>query len=166
MMSEPAQSGKSGSHSAVPLIVSVCLNVALVAMIAVVVATGISHGNRPRWASGPLGTDALMDVASPGEQTRIQAIMDAHKLRLRDLSKQVADSHKLAFRIFASDRFDEPAYAKALDGIRNANDAMQVEVSKMMADAAAQLTPAERARLAERTRDRRKFLWRVLQFRN
>ena len=164
-MSQPTEPQPRAGRP-LPLIVSVCLNIALIALIAAAVASSVFHHPRPRWAQGPLGLNALMDAAKPDERSRIEAIIESHKSRLRDLAKNVADERAAALGIFAQPTFDKLQYEKALDQARLANDALQAEVGKMMVEAVSQLSPQERREVAERAHrsfwhswHHRHFLW-------
>jgi uncharacterized membrane protein len=163
-MSEPTKP-QTKDRASVPFIVSLCLNVALIAMIAVVITANLLRPPRPPWSAGPLGPYALMAAAEPAERTRIEAIVERHKARIRDLTRQAAQARLVAFDLFARQQFNASDYMNALDKIRLSNDALQAEVSKLMTESAAHLSPQERAGLAEKAREHHKGLWRAWRFR-
>jgi uncharacterized membrane protein len=163
-MSEPT-TPKPKNRTSVPFIISLCLNVALMAMIAVVIAANLLRPPRPPWSGGPLGPYALMAAAEPAERTRIQAVVERHKARIRDLTRQATQARLVAFDLFARQQFHASDYMNALDRVRLSNDALQAEVSKLMTESAAQLSPQERAGLAEKAREFHKGLWRAWRFR-
>ena len=134
----------------IALIISICLNVALVAMILAAAASLFFHRFHGHWEGGPLGIHAMMDVASPQERARIEDIVQRRRPHLHDLSEKARAARAAAYKIFALPSFDQAAYVKALDQVRLENDALQAEVSMMMAEAASQLSPGERQKLAER----------------
>jgi uncharacterized membrane protein len=116
----------------VALIISICLNVALVAMILAAAASLFFHRFHGHWEGGPLGIHAMMDVASPQERARIEDIVQRRRPHLHDLSERARAARAAAYKIFAQPSF------------------LQAEVSMMMAEAASQLSPGERQTLAER----------------
>jgi uncharacterized membrane protein len=142
----------------------VCLNVALIAMIAAAIASSAFRHPRSHWAAGPLGINALMEAAKPEERTKIEAIVEAHRARVDQLRKEADEERRAAVRIFAQPAFNEAEYAKALDRVRLTNDSLQGEVSKMMEEAASQLSPQERAEIAERPHGSIWRLWRHRHF--
>jgi len=147
-MSDVAQSVPSRRSTA--LIISICFNVALVAMILAAAASLFFHRFHGHWEGGPLGIHAMMDVASSSERAQIENIVQRHRPHLRDLSDKARAARTAAYKIFARPSFDQAAYVKALDQVRLENDALQAEVSVMMAEAASQLSPDERQKLADR----------------
>jgi uncharacterized membrane protein len=149
----------------VPFIISLCLNVALIAMIVVVIAMHVFHSPRPFWSAGPLGPYSLMRTAAPAERTKIETIVAAHEPRIRELTWQAAQARLAALGVFARPQFSASDYLGALDKVRLSNDALETEVSRLMAEAAAQLSPQERGALAERIRAHHKPFWRALRFR-
>src|SRR5579872_2928294 len=114
-MSDVAQSPRRRSTA---LIVSICLNVALVAMMLAAATSLFFHSFHGHWKGGPLGIHAMMDVASPSERTQIEGIVQRHRLRLRDLSDKAQTARTAAYKIFAQPSFDQAAYVKALDQVR------------------------------------------------
>ena len=140
------------------LIGSICLNVALIAMILAAVGSMLFHRGRP-WEGGPLGIHAMLDVATPAERAKIEAIVERHHGRLQDLSDRARATRRSAYQVFAQPNFDRTAYTQALDNMRAADDALKAEVGGMMGEAAAELSPEERQQLAARAERRSK--WRM-----
>jgi uncharacterized membrane protein len=145
------------------LIVSICLNVALVAMIVAGIAGAFFHRGS-HWEGGPLGMHAMMSVATPGEREKIEAIIERHQARLDQLGDQARAARRTAYEIFAEPQFDRARYVEALDKMRAADDALKSEVGAMMAEAATQLSPDERQRLASKAE--RRSRWREGHFRH
>ena len=130
------------------LIISICLNIALIAMILAALASAFFRPFPHHWEGGPLGLHAMMDIAAPQERARIEDIVERDRPQLKALADRARDARVAAYKIFAQANFSRDAYSKALDQARQANDALQAEVSAMMVDAAAQLSPEERQTLA------------------
>lgn len=138
------------------LIVSICLNVALIAMIIAAIGGMFFHRGRP-WEGGPLGIHAMLDVATPPERAKIQSIVDRHHDRLQDLGDRARAARSAAHEVFAQPNFDRAAYTQALDKMRAADDALKVEVGAMMGEAASELSPEERKQLAAKAERRSKW---------
>jgi len=142
------------------LIVSLCLNVALAAMIAIGIYNAVQR-NRPRPPGGPLAPQALMAEVGPQERAKIQAVIDRHAARLRELRIEAAQARGAAFRIFEEPSFTPQDFSKALERVRAADTAWQDEAAKMTGESVAQLTPQERQAIAQKIRERAKPAWRV-----
>src|SRR5215472_17494219 len=88
------------------LIVSLCLNVALAAMIAVGVYSASQRNHLRGFAGGPLAPQALMaEVNNPQERAKIQAVIDRHAARMKELRIESVQARGAAFRIFAEPSF-------------------------------------------------------------
>lgn len=155
-VSETPASGPAPSRrSNVLLIVSLCLNVAFIAMIAI----GIVNAMRFRAhfpPGGPLAPQAMLEVANPAERPKIQAIIDAHAQHFGDLRKASWDARMAAFRVFTSSGFTQSDFEKALERVHEADSALQQEGISVTAAAAAQLSPDERQAIAAKIRAHRR----------
>lgn len=140
------------------LIVSLCLNVALLAMIAAGIINAVWH--KPPPPGGPLMPRALMRDATDDEQDRIQAIMEQHAVRVGQMRRAAAEARKNVLTVFATPNFSQAALESALAKMRAADMALQTEVATIIAESAAQLTPQERARIADRARKQTTPWWR------
>ena len=151
------QSGSTGQapRRSVLLIVSLCLNVALVVMIVAGILNAI-HRQPPR--GNPLGPDALKEDAAPAERAKIDAIVAAHAGKIQELRKADWAARRTAFKIFAAPNFDPAAFSNALGKAQDADDSLRREMSAVSAQAAAQLSPSERQAVAQKAR--RRFMWR------
>lgn len=136
------------------LIVSLCLNVALVVMIVAGILSAIHHGGHPRNFLAP---DALKDAAAPEERAKIDAVIAAHADKIAELKKASRAAHRAVFDGFADPKFDPAAFQTALDRAQDADDALRREFGTVSAQSAAQLSPSERQAVAEKAR--RRFMW-------
>jgi uncharacterized membrane protein len=136
------------------LIVSLCLNVALVVMIVVGVVNAMHNGGTPRNFLAP---EALKEAATPAERARIDAIIATHAGKIRGLKDASRAAHRAAFKMFADPKFDPAAFESALGKSQDADDALRREFATVSAQSAAQLSPSERAAVAEKAR--RRFMW-------
>ena len=143
------------------LIVSLCLNVALIAMIAIGILNAVVRNHLRAMPGSPLAPQALLSEVTDAERPKIQAVIDAHLPRLRELRKESTEARIDAFRIFAEPTFSQNDFSHALDRVRAADMAVQDEGAKMTADAVAQLTPAERQAIAQKIRERARPGWKL-----
>lgn len=143
------------------LIVSLCLNVALIAMIAIGILNAVARNHLRAMPGGPLAPQALLSEVTPAERPKIQAVIDAHRARLQELRRESAQARVDAFRIFAEPSFSAQDFSRALDRVRVADMAVQDEAARQTADAVAQLAPAERQAIAQTIRERALPGWRL-----
>jgi uncharacterized membrane protein len=143
------------------LIVSLCLNVALAAMIAIGVYNAAQRNRQRATPGGPLAPQALMAEVGPVERAKIQAVIDKHAARLKELRIESAQARGAAFRIFAEPSFTPQDFSAALERVRAADTAWQDEAARMTAESVAQLTPQERQAIAQKIRARARPAWRL-----
>jgi uncharacterized membrane protein len=149
----PGPTGQAPKRS-VLLIVSLCLNVALVVMIVAGILNAIYH-QPPR--GNPLGPEAFKEDAAPAERVKIDAIIAAHAGKIQELREADWAARRTAFKIFAAPNFDSGAFSNALAKAQDADDSLRREMSTVSAQAAAQLSPSERQEVAQKAR--RRFMW-------
>ena len=143
----------AGVQSNLPLIISLCLNIALAATVIAAVLIAL-HRLPPQ---GLLTSQGLMRAATPSEQTRMQAIVATHAARIKELRRADFQARQAAFRLFAGPEFSLPRFAKALADLRAAENALRAEQTEVVAECAAQLSPSERAAVA--SSERRRLTW-------
>jgi uncharacterized membrane protein len=143
------------------LIVSLCLNAALI----VIVAAGLWRAAHPLAAQrGILSPYGLMREV-PAERDRIQAILESHSAELRSLRAASGDA-----RLKAVDSLDAPDYAlakfeAALKAVGTADAALEDKLIDTMNESFAVLSPAERKAVADSIK-RRNRSWLFQTFRN
>ena len=145
-MSEAPKRGPS-----VALIVSLCLNFALIGLIAIAMMRSGPHGFEPHEPRGGLSAQALIRMA-PNEQPKIRAIMEAHHARIHELRGDAMRARAESFRVLSSPEFREDDFAKSLTAIEKADAALQSEIMKLTAESVAALTPAERQTVSARVK--------------
>lgn len=141
-----SETGRSDRPS-ILLIVSLCLNVALVALCA---AMFFRVGLRPFEAHGPKGAlsaPALMRMV-PAEETKIRAVLDAHRPRLHQLHRDAMQARAELFQVLSAPKFDADSFAKASGAVESADSALETESLNTTAEAIGLLTPQERAHVA------------------
>jgi uncharacterized membrane protein len=136
------------------LIVSLCLNLALVAVIVGGVINAMRNGHPP---PGLFGPHVLIDFASPDERVKIKAVMDAHAGKIEALKKADMAARQTAFAMFSGETLDPAAFEKALDAVDDADDAVRREEVRVVSESVAQLSPAERQALSDKARKRMKW---------
>jgi uncharacterized membrane protein len=125
------------------LIVSLCLNLALIGLGAVM----FFRFPPPSDAKNGLSAGALMRMV-PAEQSKIQAVIEAHRGKLHALRQQALAARVQLFDVLSAQAFDKDAFAKATTDLEAADVALEAENLKTTADAVALLTPDERAQVA------------------
>jgi len=134
------------------LVVSICLNVVLIAMIAVGVARAW-HRQHEMELGRAFSTQSIIAHLPADRAKKVKAVVDAHAYRLGVLADDATKSRLEARPIFTAPVFDPVAYAKAQERMRKADDALQTERMKQLMEIAALLTPAERQEIGERARN-------------
>jgi uncharacterized membrane protein len=145
------------------LIVSLCLNVALIAGIVLVVVR-VAHRTAEIGASGgALAPRALMTEV-PAERAHIQAAIDAHAAKIRVLRQASLRTRREAWRVLSSPGYTPARMTAALGAVQSADAALETESIAMMNDSLATLTPSERQALVEKVRRRAgSWLFRLLR---
>jgi Spy/CpxP family protein refolding chaperone len=144
------------------LIVSLCLNFALVPVIAAVVVRAM-HRATEIGSGGILAPRSVM-AAIPGEQTRIQKIIAAHAPRIRALRADSVRTRMDAFAALAAPDYSAGKFSAALNGVAAADGALERESIAMMAESLAALTPVERQAMVDKVKKRnRSWFWRMFR---
>jgi uncharacterized membrane protein len=126
------------------LIVSLCLNVALLGVVGVTLWRSNDQEVEPRVPRVGLSAQTLTQMV-PAEKTKIEAILSRHRLRLRELRSDAMRARIESFRILTEHNFDSGAFAKALAQVQTADAAFEAETMTITAESVAALTPQERA---------------------
>ena len=159
-MSEPNSASRRPS---ILLIVSLCLNIILIPVIAAVLVRAAHRDGGVVGAGGVLAPRSVM-AAVPAERDRIQAIIDAHTAKITTLRKASAQARREAFMTLAEPDFSQASFAKSLTAVADADAALERENIAMMAQSLAVLTPQEREALVTRTKARnRSWFWRMFR---
>jgi uncharacterized membrane protein len=149
------------------LVLSLCLNVALLAVLGVgAVRLAAAAGRTPFIAqpAGSLSPGQVMRSLSPERRAAVQAVMRRHRPELLRLRRAARDARQETFAVFAAPGFDNAAFAAALDRVRDADGALEDEAIAQARDIVAALTLQERqAVIADRPR---RSFWRRLLRRN
>lgn len=145
---------------AILLAASLCLNVALLALLAVGAAR-VMQGTAILVRPGPMSAAAIV-TAWPNHAGEIAAIRARHLDALRAARRGAQRARRQVFQDFAAQPFDAAAYAAALDGVRAADARLEEEQVSVQRDVVAVLSPQERAEIAEKVRrlQRRQLWWR------
>jgi Spy/CpxP family protein refolding chaperone len=132
------------------LIVSLCLNAALIGLIAIAFFRGYPPPQREPKGAG-LSPMALIRMA-PAEETKIRAIMDRHHAAVRELRQRSLQARSELFGQLAAAEFDRTQFERALADVQTADTALESETMKVTAESLEVLTPAERQSVAEQVR--------------
>jgi uncharacterized membrane protein len=144
------------------LIVSLCLNIALIPVIAAVVVRAL-HRDVQIGSGGVLAPRSLM-TAFPAETGPIQKVIAAHTPRIKVLRHATVQTRVQAWQLLASPGYTPAKMADALGAVHAADVALEGESIAMMNDSLATLSPGERAALVEKIRKRnRSWLFRMFK---
>jgi Spy/CpxP family protein refolding chaperone len=151
MSSDAAPAAK---RSNVALVVSLCLNLILIGVIAM----GLWRAHlmmMPPGAERPgmLAPQILMRLA-PAEADKIRAIMEAHRDRLIQLHQTAMEARRAAHNVFQSSDYNRQAFDNALERVHQADAALETERLKMLSEIIATLTPEERRTVAQWSQER------------
>lgn len=161
-MSEPNPAAKPRRQVSILLIVSLCLNIVLVPVVAAVVVRAIHFGTGIG-AGGVLAPRSVM-AAVPAEQARIQKIIDAHTDKIRALRKNSFHARRDAFMALSAPDYTAGKFAGALDRVAVADGVLEREFISMMAESLATLTPAERQAMVDKVKRRNQsWFWRMFR---
>ena len=131
----------------VVLIVSLCLNLALIGLIAITVMRTGWHRIEHHEGKLSLNAQALMRMV-PAEQTKIQTIVDTHRKQMRELRRQAMEARAESFRLLEAKDFSAGDFAKSLAVVDAADAALEAETMAVTAQSVAALTPQERESVA------------------
>ena len=131
------------------LIVSLCLNLALIGLVAITLVRGGMgmHRFEPREAKLTLNAQSLMRMV-PAEENKIQNIVDAHRKRMHELRRDAMQARAESFRLLEDRDFKANDFEKSLAAVQTADAALEAETMKVTAESIAILTPQERAEVA------------------
>lgn len=148
------------------LVLSLCFNVALIAILGVG-AVRLATANRAPFIAqpaGPLAPGQVLRSLSPERRQALQAVMRQHRAALTELRQAARQARQQSFRVFSAPQFDNAAFNTALERVSAADGALEDEAVAQAKDLVAALTPEERQKvIANRPQPRRPFLRRMLQ---
>lgn len=150
---EPALPGRR-TRTNILLIVSLCANVALVA----IVVMGLLSAARHAGVFANLSPQGLMADSSWDERARLRAVLDGHAARLKALRMTDLQARRALMQTLAASALDTSGFASALKSVRTADDALREEQEKVTVEFVSQLSPNERAAIAERVRRRAEWV--------
>ena len=158
--------GRPNSWRNVLLVLSLCFNVALVAILAVGAVRMVTAARAPFIAqpAGPLAPGQVLRSLSPERRQALQALMRQHRPALVQLRQAARQARQESFRIFSAPQFDSAAFNAALERVSAADGALEDEAVAQAKDLVAALTPQERQKVIEnRQQPRRSLLRRLMQ---
>ncbi len=132
------------------LIVSLCLNLALIGLIGIGLVRSGFRSFEPRPAGGgALNAQSLVRMF-PAEKGKLDTIAQIHRPKLRALRQARNQARAEAFQVLDAPTFDADAFAKSLAAIQTADAAFETEQAKETVESVAALTPAERQSVAQK----------------
>ena len=150
--------GSPQRGSNVALIVSLCINLILVGLIAMGAFRVFHHG---LLFGGGHGRDGSVPHALahliPAETDKIKNVVAAHQDRIILLRGEAKAARQEVRDVFAAPDFNRKAFDQALERMRNADAALETEEMKVVSESVATLTPDERRAAAEWSKAHRGF---------
>ncbi|MBV9904829.1 MAG: periplasmic heavy metal sensor [Alphaproteobacteria bacterium] len=144
------------------LIVSLCLNIALIPVIGAVIVRAMHRD--VQIGSGGILAPRSLQTAIPSERAAIQKVIDAHTAKIRELRRAAVQTRIASFNVLAAPDYTPEKFVASLDAVRQADTALETESIAMMADSLKTLTPEERAAIVEKVRKRnRSWLYRMFK---
>ena len=144
---------------AIALVVSLCLNVLLAALILGVLSRAVGGGfiGQP---GGQLAPGIIARGLSPESQDKIRGIQAEHRDAMQEARKGARQARLAAFRSFAAQDYSPNAFANSLEQVRAADGRLEEEAILMLRDTIGSLTPEERKAVIARTRSgANRFPW-------
>jgi uncharacterized membrane protein len=148
------------------LVLSLCFNVALIAILGIG-AVRLATANRAPFIAqpaGPLAPGQVLRSLSPERRQAVQAVMRQHRAALTELRQSARQARQDTFRVFSAPQFDTAAFNAALERVSAADGALEDEAVAQAKELVVALTPQERQKLiADRPQPRRPLLRRLMQ---
>lgn len=138
------------------LVMSLCLNVGLIALILVGlgrVGPGLTPG------SGVMSPGQIARALPDAGRQKVQGILAEHRDALRERRQAARAARLEVFRIFTAPTYVAGDFANALEQVRAADAALEEESVAQQRDVVNSLTPDERKLIADRVRERRNRAW-------
>lgn len=138
------------------MVMSLCLNVGLIALILV----GIGRAGQGFIGGPGMMAPAQIARALPdaGRQ-KVAGIMAEHRDALREKRRAARAARQEVFRVFTAPSYVAGDLSHALDQVRVADAALEEESVAQQSDVINSLTPGERQLIADRVRERRNRPW-------
>jgi uncharacterized membrane protein len=173
----PTPTGGTGSgKSNVALIISLCINLLLVGIIAMAVMRvhffppppfggpgmmqfhGRGHGMQ-LWQMQQSLTPQAFQRAAPAKAAKIESIIGAHRPKFRELGASSIDARRQAFEVFSQPNFDKKAFDDSLARVQATDAALEKEILSVVSESAGTLTPEERKAVAAERGNRGGWFW-------
>lgn len=167
--------GSRGLH--VALIISLCINLVLVGIVAMAVVRmhffapppfggpgmmgghGSGHGFMLRQMQESLTPQAL-ERGAPAKADKIRSIMETHRQRIHELGTASIDARRQAFDVFSQPNFDKKGFDASLARVQAADAALEKEILSVVSDSAVALSPEERQAVASQRGHHGGYFWR------
>jgi len=143
------------------LIASLCVNLALIAFIAVALWR-LAHIDRSVGAGvSPLAPKHVI-ADFPGHAGAIDAVIEAHRAKIEALRAAAVSTRIASVKLLAAPDYTPQKMQAALAAVAKADAALEAEDVRMAADSLATLSPDERKTLVDRLKRRnRSWLYKT-----
>ena len=136
----------------IALVVSLCLNLALIALIAVMLSRAVGVALAVAQPGGQLAPAMIARGLSPEGQDKIRGIMDEHADAMLEAQQRARRARMAVFRSFAAADYSPNAFANSLEQVRAADGIFEEEAILRLKDIINSLTPDERKTIVARVR--------------
>jgi uncharacterized membrane protein len=152
-MADPASSSRTRTTL---MVMSLCLNVGLIALILV----GIGRVGQGLIAgSGVIAPGQIARALPDAGRQKVLGVMAEHRDALHEKRRAARAARQDVFRVFTAPTYVAGDLSRALDQVRAADAALEEESVAQQRDVINSLTPDERALIADRVRERRGRPW-------
>ncbi|MEO7054955.1 MAG: periplasmic heavy metal sensor [Rhizomicrobium sp.] len=161
-MADPNSSPASSRTRTTLMVMSLCLNVGLIALILV----GIGRvGGRSFAQPGMMAPGQIARELTQERREKVFDIVAVHRDAMREKHQAARRARQDAFRVFGAPDYSPGDFTRALDAVRMADAALEEEAVAQQQDVVNMLTPAERKSIAERIKARRerRSWWRMVR---
>jgi uncharacterized membrane protein len=133
------------------LLLSLCLNVALIAFLFVLLTRAVAGGfiGQP---GGQLAPATIAQGLSPESQAKVREVQALHAEAMRQARQAARRTRLVAFRIFAAPNFNPDSFGQALEDVRAADARLEEEAILQLKDVINGLSPDERRTVVTRIR--------------
>ena len=156
-MADDAPSRTMSKTRATLMVMSLCLNVGLIALILVGLSRVVTPGLIP--GSGVMAPGQIARALPDAGRQKVQGIMAEHRDALREKRRAARAARLDVFKVFTAPTYVAGDFAHALDRVRAADAALEEEAVAQQRDVVNALTPDERKLIGDRIRERRNRPW-------
>jgi len=146
-----AETARPSRGRTIALVLSLCLNVLLIAMIVVSLGRAVQGGFIAQ-PGGQLAPGQIARGLAPDDQAKVREIIAQHQPAMRQARQAARRARQAAFRVFAAPDYTPDGLAQALEDVRQADSKLEEEAIALLRDTVDTLTPDQRKTIIQRAR--------------